>query len=384
MVLSKLLQGRYQVVQFLGAGGFCQTYLAEDIHQPDHPICVVKHLQPSSNQLEPLANLRRLFLREAQALQKLGKHDQVPQLLAYFEQDQEFYLVEEYILGNPLSTELESSDCWSERQVVQLLQDVLGILKFVHSYGLIHRDLKPSNLIRRQQDGRIVLIDFGVVKQAWTQVVTVQGKTCTSFAIGMPATIAIGTPGYMPSEQGLGRPRPNSDIYALGMIAIKALTGLHPRKLPKATDSGEVIWQHQADVSPHLACVLDKMVRYHFQDRYQTTTEALQALQPLVNLYLPTQHPSVSMQSSMTAAPMPPTPSSKTDISRFVRENASQTQVCAQTRDAAINTSANKSVWSVLLLGISIGFACALALISGSCYFQQPSATVPQVQKKVE
>ncbi len=105
MVLSKLLQGRYRVVQFLGVGGFCQTYLAEDIHQPDHPICVVKHLQPSSNQLEPLANLRRLFLREAQALQKLGKHDQVPQLLAYFEQDQEFYLVEEYILGNPLSTE---------------------------------------------------------------------------------------------------------------------------------------------------------------------------------------------------------------------------------------------------------------------------------------
>lgn len=339
--------------------------MAEDIHQPNHPTCVVKHLQFSSNHLESLATLRRLFHREAQALQKLGKHDQVPQLLAYFEQDQEFYLVEEYILGNPLSTELKPGHCWSERQVIQLLQDVLGILKFVHSYGLIHRDLKPSNLMRRQQDGRIVLIDFGVVKQAWTQVVTVQGETCTSFAIGMPATMAIGTPGYMPSEQGLGRPRPNSDIYALGMIGIKALTGLHPIQLPRAANSSELFWQHQANVSLQLACVLDKMVRYHFQDRYQTTTEVLQALQPLI-----------------TDTPIPPTPSPKMDLSQFVWEDTPPAQDGAQTSDAAITTSVRKSVWSILFLGMAIGFACALALISGSYYLLQPSATDPQVQKK--
>jgi len=95
--------------------------------------------------------------------------------------------------------------------VIQL-QEVLGILEFVHSHGLIHRDIKPSNLIRRQ-DGRLVLIDFGSVKQAWMQVVTAQGQTNTRLQL-VSQPIAVGTSGYMPTEQERGRPRLNSDIYA--------------------------------------------------------------------------------------------------------------------------------------------------------------------------
>jgi serine/threonine protein kinase len=249
-----------------------------------------------------LPTLKQLFNREVAALKKLGNYPQVPQLLAHFEENQEFYLVQEFIAGSPLSDELKPGQQWSESQVIDLLQEVLGILSLIHSYGLIHRDVKPNNLIRRQKDRRLVLIDFGSVKQAWMQVVTVQGKTSASYAIGIPATLAIGTSGYMPTEQGRGRPRPNSDIYALGIIGIQALTGLSPTELLEDFNTAEVIWQHKAQVSADLASVLNKMVCYDFKDRYQSATEVLQALQPLINTAVP-QHSAMTQLSEIEIQP---------------------------------------------------------------------------------
>ena len=304
MMLGKLLQGRYQIVHVLSAGGFSQTYLAEDTWLPNHPTCVVKHLLRTSDERESLQTLRQLFKREVEALSKLGNYNQVPQLLANFEENQEFYLVQEFIIGHTLSTELQSGKRWSEGAVVQLLQEVLSILEYVHNHGLIHRDLKPSNLIRRQQDGKLVLVDFGSVKQVWTQVVTKFGKTSTSFAVSIPATMAIGTLGYMPSEQGRGRPRPNSDIYALGIIGIQALTGLSPIQLLESntgvadSDIGEIIWQHHVQVSAPLASVLTKMVLYHFQERYESATQVLLALQPLLSRQAPRQQKAILKSST--------------------------------------------------------------------------------------
>ncbi len=235
-----------------------------------YPTCVVKHLLPVSKHPESVQTQRGLFTREAEALKKLGDYDKVPQLLAHFEENQEFYLVQEFIEGHPLSEELLPGRGWTDTQVVQLLIEVLSILVFVHCHGLIHRNIKPTNLVRRQQDNRLVLIDFGSsAKLVWTQLVTAQGKTNATFAIGIPATMAIGTPGYMPIEQEQGRPRPNSDIYALGMIGIQALTGLSPTQLLQDSDTGELLWQHHANVCDELAGVLNKMVRKstHFLSR---------------------------------------------------------------------------------------------------------------------
>lgn len=275
---GKLLGGRYQVVEILASGGFGQTFVAEDTHRPGNPQCVVKHLKPASINSGFLQNARRLFQSEAETLEKLGNHNQIPRLLAYFEENQEFYLVQEFIQGHTLSAELQAGKPWSESKVYQFLQEILNLLIFVHGHRVIHRDIKPDNLIRRQHDGKLVLVDFGSVKQAWTQVVTAQGQTSATFANSPPATIAIGTPGYMPTEQGRGRPQPNSDIYALGMIAIQALTGVTPTQLIEESDNGEIQWQHQAQVSEGLATVLTKMVRYHFKNRYQSAAEAFQAL----------------------------------------------------------------------------------------------------------
>ncbi|MFN6528218.1 serine/threonine protein kinase [Nostoc sp. ChiSLP03a] len=273
-MIGKLLDHRYQVIRVLAMGGFGQTYIAQDTRRPGNPICVVKHLKPGTDP-RVFDTAKRLFSSEAETLEKLGNHDQIPRLLAYFDENQEFYLVQEYIEGHTLAEELIPGKRWSESQVIQLLQEVLEILEFVHRQGVIHRDIKPDNIIRRASDNKLVLVDFGAVKQLRTQLVTVGGQAS--------ATVVIGTPGYMPTEQGQGKPRPNSDIYSLGIIAIQALTGLQPTELQEDPETGEVIWQHSVTVNHRLAAVLSKMVRYHFKDRYQNATEALQACKEAIN-----------------------------------------------------------------------------------------------------
>lgn len=267
------LGGRYQIIGYLGGGGFGQTYLAQDIHLPGQPHCVVKHLKPTLTDSVSLETAKRLFESEAQVLYKLGDYSQVPRLLAHFEENQEFYLVQEFIEGDNISKELTPGNRLTEHQTIALLHDVLNVLVYVHHHNVIHRDLKPSNLIRRRRDGRIVLIDFGAVKQLTTQIQT-HGHTTR--------TIAIGSPGYMPSEQTAGKPRFCSDLYAVGMIGIQALTGLHPKSLPEDARTSEIIWRDRVDVSPRLGDILDKMVRYDFRERYQSALEVLADLNPLL------------------------------------------------------------------------------------------------------
>ncbi len=303
-MLGKLLDRRYQVLQILSAGGFGKTYIAEDTRRPGNPKCVVKHLKPASNEPNYLQTARRLFKSEAETLEQLGNHDQIPRLLAYFEEEQEFFLVQEFIVGRPLSVELHPGQPWTESQVIQLLQDVSGILAFVHSYGVIHRDIKPDNLIRRTSDGKLVLIDFGAVKQVRSPMAMDYSQ--------MNATVAIGTPGYMPSEQGLGRPRPSSDIYSLAIIGIQALTGLAPNQLQEDPITGEMLWQHRIQVSAGLASILSRMVRYDYRDRYQSANEVLQAIDQLSYSLPPTQLPSTPPLPVAPTQPFPAPPRQNT------------------------------------------------------------------------
>lgn len=285
-MLGKLLKQRYQIVEVLKAGGFCQTYLAKDIIEPNAPKCIVKKLLPTTNNYSNnlQESVKKSLVREVEALKLLNIYDGVPQLLADFEEDKEFYLVQELIEGYSLSTEIYPGCSWSESRVIQLLHEVLEILAIVHSYGLIHRDIKPSNLIRQNGTHKLVLIDFGAAKQTWTHAVTDREKIHTTFAVGIGATIAIGTPGYMPAEQERGTPKPSSDIYALGMMAIQALTGLSPTQLLEDLETGEILWQQHVEVTPAFSKILSKMVSYHFKERYQSATDTLHALQSLTNL----------------------------------------------------------------------------------------------------
>lgn len=275
-MLGTLLGGRFKITAVLGAGGFGQTYLAEDTERPGNPQCVIKQFKPASQDSRFLDVARRLFNTEVETLRRLGQHDRVPELYSFFEEDHEFYLAQEFVDGTALSDEFIRSGRLSEAEVIDMLKDVLGTLEFVHTNRVIHRDIKPANLIRRKSDGKIVLIDFGAVKEIRTQIVAEPGQS--SFTVG------IGTQGYTPAEQLAGKPRFCSDIYALGITAIQALTGLQPSQMAEDPDTSELMWQEHVTISPGLSFILDRMVRYHYSQRYQSAVDVLNALQKISDL----------------------------------------------------------------------------------------------------
>ncbi len=171
--------------------------------------------------------------------------------------------------GHDLSEEIQEGKCWDETEVIELLHEILKVLEFVHQNNVIHRDIKPGNIMRRS-DGKIVLIDFGGVKQLTTQTTAAN-----------VSTHAVGTPGYMPQEQIYNNTQPCSDIYAVGMLAIEALIGEDPIDIPTDSKAYQPIWRDKADVSKRLADVIDKMVRFSFKERYQSVSEVLDVIENL-------------------------------------------------------------------------------------------------------
>jgi eukaryotic-like serine/threonine-protein kinase len=288
MQLGQLLCDRYRIEKALARGGFGETFLAVDTHLPSKPQVVVKLLKPIYNDPDTLQVAQRLFTREAETLEQLGKNnDLIPSLYAYFELKGEFYLVQEYIEGETLAEELQEQKI-SESDTIAILKEILTGLKNVHREGKIHRDLKPDNIIRRAKDRKLVLIDFGAVKQV---------RTATTNPNLVSRTINIGTPGYMPNEQGMGYPKLESDIYAVGAIGIQCLTGSHPRSLFDE-DSLKLEWQHLRKVNRDLAQVLNKMVAPDYRQRYANAIDAVQAIESLIP-------PSASQQIPPPPIPIP-------------------------------------------------------------------------------
>jgi serine/threonine protein kinase, bacterial len=346
-MIGQILAGRYRVVQVLGAGGFGETYITADLHLPGEPQCVLKHLKPATDDPAVLDIARKLFQKEAETLQQLGSFDKIPRLLAYFEEQKEFYLVQELVRGHTLSRELTSGQRWPEAAVRKMLGEVLSILEFVHSQGVIHRDIKPDNIMRRDADGCLVLIDFGAIKQVRNQAT--MGTA--------PQTVAIGTPGYMSPEQARGNPRPNSDLYALGVIGIQALSGKYPSELIEDDATGELQWQHFVQASPLMVAHLSEMTRYHFRDRFTTASAALQALKNIdsdeLTLPLPPQSPpQPSVQK--TAATYVVSPAQP--VQRTQQPPPVQNRAATRPANPATGNPIGKIIGAAALIGVS-GFA---------------------------
>ena len=272
-MMQTLLNNRYRILWALGAGGFGETHLAEDIQMPSGRRCVIKQLKPMTNDPQLYQLVKERFQREAAILEELGAaSNQIPKLYAYFESNGQFYLVQEWIEGVTLAAKAQQDGNLSESSVKEILIGLLPVLNYVHGKRIVHRDIKPDNIISRYSDGKPVLIDFGAVRETMGTVVTSQGNTAQS--------IVIGTPGFMPSEQSVGRPVYASDIYSLGLTAIYLLTGRIPQEIETDPGTGEILWRRYAlSVTPTFAAILDKAIQSHPRDRYSTAREMLEALQ---------------------------------------------------------------------------------------------------------
>ena len=288
---KQILRSRYQIIKSLGSGSFGNTYLAQDLDLPGNPKCVVKHLKPKTLDSTVLNIARKLFQREADTLYKLGNNsNKIPRLFAHFEEGKEFYLVQEYIEGQDISTELTTGKKLSEFDTISLLKGILEALTIAHENNIIHRDIKPQNLMRRKSDSKIILIDFGAVKEIEVLTINQQGLTTI--------TVTVGTPGYMPSEQINGRPKLSSDIYAVGIVGIKALTGKELKNLPRDKNTGNIIWRNEVKVSNDFGKILDKMVHEYFPYRYENAMMALDALKATVEKNEEKQTTKVKLLSS--------------------------------------------------------------------------------------
>ncbi|MGV0026603.1 protein kinase domain-containing protein [Phormidesmis priestleyi] len=307
-----ILLGRYLPTKLLGQGGFGAAFLARDRYTPGLRQCVVKQFQPSG-QLSPaqLQTAQDLFEREAEVLEQLGsQHPQIPDLFAYFElavpnpykgaEDKFFYLVQEFIDGKNLEEELVEKGKFSESDVLEVLQETLKVLQFVHENGSIHRDIKPSNIMRHR-NGRFYLLDFGAVKFA------------TSAAAGSKASTGIYSLGFAPPEQVAGdEVYPSTDLYALAVTCVMLLTGKQTKEL---FDAYKNVWKWQiyAQPSPRLANILNKLLLPLPSQRYQSATEVLEALttsQPVVRppVAPPIPQPSQPIQPSPLPTPSVPLP----------------------------------------------------------------------------
>ncbi len=302
---SKLLLGeRYRAIKFIGEGGFGRTYQAVDEHRLN-TYCVIKQFLPLQQNIASIQKATELFKQEALRLNELGKHPQIPDLLAFFEQENRLYLVQEFIDGQDLLKELRKRGKFSEAEVKKILIELLPVFKFIHEKQVIHRDVKPENIIR-QRNGSLVLIDFGVSKQLSGSVLTRIGTV-------------TGTMGYAAPEQMRGIVSNSSDLYSLAVTCIRLLTGCLP--IYKNSSIYDDIfdinimqwnWKNRVSINCNFEQILDKMLQDLPNNRYQNAQEVLQALnsqpQPKVRSLLISQFFGSPLYNNSPAkiSPLPP------------------------------------------------------------------------------
>ncbi|BAQ64382.1 serine/threonine-protein kinase [Geminocystis sp. NIES-3709] len=268
-----ILHSRYRSIKKIGKGGFGTTFLGIDLSLPGNPFCVIKQLRPSSNDPETFQMALELFEREAKTLGKID-HPQIPRLLDYFEDGKHFYLVQSLVKGKNLQQEVKQNGIFNESQVKAFLKEILPVLKYIHGIKMIHRDIKPANILRREQDGKLVLIDFGAVKDQVNTQLANKNYGQTAFT-----QFAVGTMGFAPPEQLAMRPVYSSDIYAIGATCLYLMTAKSPKDIPSDELTGELLWEKQVHLSAGFIKILRKMLEVDVRNRYKSIDEILTDLE---------------------------------------------------------------------------------------------------------
>ncbi|MDJ0517747.1 MAG: IMS domain-containing protein [Trichodesmium sp. MO_231.B1] len=294
---QQILNNRYRIINTLASGGFGETFLAQDTQMPSGRLCVIKQLKPIVNNPQIYQLVQERFQREAAILEELGEtNNQIPRLYAYFTENGQFYLVQEWIEGETLTKKLKTEGIFNENSVRQILVSLLPVLNYIHSKRIIHRDIKPGNIIWREKDDLPVLIDFGAVKELMGTTFNSKGNPSRS--------IVIGTPGFMPPEQAAGHPVYASDLYSLGLTAIYLLTRKNPSQLPT-----NLPWENfTTNITPQLTEILNRVIQPNPSDRYSTAGEMLHALNfgpTAMAPTVPSPPPPILLPVSETPKPAP-------------------------------------------------------------------------------
>lgn len=258
---------QYQVVQTLGRGGMGTTYLA---WQPGGvastacpqagSLCVVKEMNADMAQI-PKA--RELFEREASTLKTLN-HPGIPRFYDFFIEAGKKYLVMELIHGQNLERRIRQKGPVSHGQAITWMIQTCEVLDYLHHHPtpVIHRDIKPSNLLVQSVTNRLILIDFGAVKE-----------------VGLPSGTRIGAEGFSAPEQKQGRPMPQSDLYAIGPCLVYILTGKSPLRFYQKGIAG---YRLEVDRIPSLSAPLKQVINRVTEpdpyDRYLTARDLAIAL----------------------------------------------------------------------------------------------------------
>ncbi len=259
IMIGKILADRYQITEVRDSG---RVLVAEDTHRPGYPLCLIQRLQGAASNPQGFQIAKLILEQRVEAIGRLGKFSQIPAVLTFFELDQGLYLLEEMVMGHPLSQELIPGTPWSEAQTCELMQELLEMLIYMHQHDVILRGLRPDNLIRRQTDGKLVIVNLLLLPaRSRPQVVPTDSALEVSHI-------------YMPPEQLQGNPIFNSNLYSLGMIALQALTGLPPTELPEIKSH----WHDRINVSPKFRALLDRILANETRDRYRSAKETLTAL----------------------------------------------------------------------------------------------------------
>jgi eukaryotic-like serine/threonine-protein kinase len=270
-VPGSIIGNRYQIIQKLGREEVSQTYLAKDLQATGDTRCVVEKLNFSSDHAINWQLIKQHLVKEVAVLERLGDHPQIPQFYNYFIEEQQFYLIREYVEGNNLEKVVERK-LFNEVEIIYLIQDVLRILDFIHKTNVIHRDVQPINLIQRKQDNSFVLINFGAIRELESTEINLKGELIN----GKP----VGNWSYIAPEQKIGQSHFKSDIYALAKSAVYALTGRSPQELEQT----KVNWQDRCQISPKLRSILDQMMCVDPEQRYSSALEVLKDLRPLLRI----------------------------------------------------------------------------------------------------
>ena len=303
---GSLLDNRYEVSQFLGYGGFGRTYLARD-RQRFNELCVLKEFAPQINSPEILRKAEELFQREAGTLYQL-RHEQIPefraQLSLKIEGHDVLMIVEQYVAGQTYEQWIEGGYRLDETGAIQFLRDLLPVLIYIHTRGVVHRDISPDNLIREKNSLKPFLIDFGSVRQV--------AKTALQMS-GIATGTQIYKPGFSPREQLRGEVSPSTDLYSLAVTTLVLVTGRSPLELyDDQTDHWH--WRQFVRFNPTLEQLLDHMLATKVSDRARSASDVMQRLQTISGLpglavgdlapYIPPQPVAFPSSPPQTLAPL--------------------------------------------------------------------------------